>query len=41
MLAEKFFLVLELIIRNEGYLDSPRIVSRARHVPVSLPAATR
>jgi hypothetical protein len=39
MLAEKFFLVLESLIKNRSYSDGgPRVVSTAPHVPVKLPA---
>jgi hypothetical protein len=40
MLAEKFFLVLESLIRGGGrtYPDgSPQVVSTSPHVPVKLP----
>jgi hypothetical protein len=38
MLAEKFFLMLETLIRVRLYADgSPRVVSTALHVPVKLP----
>lgn len=39
MLAEKFFLVLEALIRGDRtYPDgSPRIISSSPHVPVKLP----
>lgn len=38
MLAEKFFLVLESLIRSRAAPDdSPRIVSSSPHVPVKLP----
>jgi hypothetical protein len=39
MLAEKFFLVLETLIRaSQTYPDgAPRIVSTAPHVPLNLP----
>jgi hypothetical protein len=39
MLAEKFFLVLEALIRGgQTYADgSPRNVSTSSHVPVKLP----
>jgi hypothetical protein len=39
MLAEKFFLVLETLIRGDRtYADgSPRIISTSAHVPVKLP----
>jgi hypothetical protein len=39
MLAEKFFLLLESLIRVQTYADgSPRVVSTAPHVPVKLPS---
>jgi hypothetical protein len=44
MLAEKFFLVLEALIKGHGdrvptYSDgAPRVVSSSAHVPVVLPA---
>ncbi|WP_283814440.1 hypothetical protein [Bradyrhizobium commune] len=40
MLAEKFFLVLESLIRGDRtYSDgSSRVVSTAPHVPVTLPS---
>jgi hypothetical protein len=39
MLAEKFFLFLEAIIKNRGYHDgSPRVRSTAIHVPIELSA---
>jgi hypothetical protein len=43
MLAEKFFLVLEALIKGQGdrvptYSDgAPRVVSSSAHVPVVLP----
>jgi len=38
MLAEKFFLVLETLIKGRVYTDSaPRVVSTSPHVPVKLP----
>lgn len=39
MLAEKFFLVLESLIRGDRtYPDgSPRIISTSAHTPVKLP----
>ena len=39
MLAEKFFLVLESLIRSSRtYPDgSPRVISNSAHVPVTLP----
>jgi len=40
MLAEKFFLVLESLIRSRPSPDeSPRVVSSSPHVPVKLPNA--
>ena len=43
MLAEKFFLVLETLIRtNRTYPDgSPRVVSSSPHVPVKLPSESK
>jgi hypothetical protein len=39
MLAEKFFLLLEML-RSRTYPDgSPRVVSSSPHVPVKLPSA--
>ena len=39
MLAEKFFLLLEML-RSRSYPDgSPRVVSSSLHVPVKLPVA--
>jgi hypothetical protein len=41
MLAEKFMLVLEALLRSKGqeYPDgAPRVVSTSPHVPVKLPA---
>jgi hypothetical protein len=38
MLAEKFILLLESLIRSQGHSDgSPRVVSASPHVPVKLP----
>ena len=38
MLAEKFFLLLESMLRSQSYTDgSPRVVSSSPHVPVKLP----
>jgi hypothetical protein len=38
MLAEKFFLILESLIRSQTHADgSARIVSSSPHVPVTLP----
>ena len=37
MLAEKFMLVLEALIRNRPHPDgSPRVVSTSPHIPVKL-----
>jgi hypothetical protein len=39
MLAEKFFLLLEML-RSRTYPDgSPRVVSSSPHVPATLPGA--
>ncbi|WP_426440258.1 hypothetical protein [Bradyrhizobium genosp. P] len=42
MLAEKFFLVLEMLSKSSNqptYSDgAPRVLSSSRHVPVTLPA---
>ncbi len=39
MLAEKFILVLESLIRSCSHPDgSPRVVSTSPHVPVKLPS---
>lgn len=41
MLAEKFILYLETLIRSPSYSDgSPRIVSTSPHVPVTLQGGT-
>ncbi len=38
MLAEKFFLMLESVLRGRVYADgAPRVVSTSPHVPVKLP----
>ncbi len=38
MLAEKFFLYLEALIKSQGHSDgSPRVISSSPHVPVRLP----
>jgi hypothetical protein len=38
MLAEKFFLLLEALLKNQSYADgSPRVISTSPHVPVKLP----
>ncbi len=40
MLAEKFILMIEAMIRAQGHPDgSPRVVSTSPHVPVTLTAA--
>jgi hypothetical protein len=40
MLAEKFFLMLESMIRGRVYADgAPRVVSTSPHIPVKLPEA--
>jgi hypothetical protein len=42
MLAEKFFLVLESLIKGRTYPDgSPRVVSTSPHVPVKLPGSEK
>jgi len=39
MLAEKFFLMLEAMLRDRGHTDgAPRVVSTSPHIPVKLPA---
>ena len=41
MLAEKFFLLLESIIRSQTYTDgAQRVVSSSPHVPVKLAEKT-
>ena len=41
MLAEKFMLYVETLIRRQAYSDgSPRVVSSSPHVPVKLPSTT-
>jgi len=38
MLAEKFFLYLEALIKNQNLGDgSPRVISSSPHIPVTLP----
>jgi hypothetical protein len=38
MLAEKFFLMLEAMLRGRVHADgAPRVVSTSPHVPVKLP----
>ena len=41
MLAEKFFLYLEALIKSQQAQPdgSPRVVSASPHVPISMPAA--
>lgn len=45
MLAEKFFLYLEALIKDRGYGTpthadgAPRVTSSSRHVPLVIPAA--
>ena len=44
MLSEKFFLVLESLIRTQGQIHAdgaPRVVSNSPHVPVKLPQHQR
>jgi hypothetical protein len=41
MLAEKFILYVEALMRNQAHSDeSPRVVSTSPHVPVKLPSTT-
>jgi hypothetical protein len=41
MLAEKFIVYLETLIRSQAHSDgSPRVVSTSPHVPVTLPGGT-
>ena len=38
MLAEKFFLYLEALIKSQNHTDGgPRVISTSPHVPVRLP----
>ena len=40
MLAERFFLILESLIRTQGLVHtdgSPRVISSSPHVPVQVP----
>ena len=38
MLAEKFFLMLEALLRDRVHADgAPRVVSSSPHIPVKLP----
>jgi hypothetical protein len=38
MLAEKFILYLEALIKSQNHADgSPRVISTSPHVPVKLP----
>lgn len=40
MLAEKFFLYLESLLKSQTYFDgSQRVVSTSPHVPVKLPSS--
>jgi hypothetical protein len=40
MLAEKFILLIETLIRSRAYPDgSPRVVSTSPYVPIKLPDA--
>ncbi len=40
MLAEKFILVLETLLKSQTYPDgSPRAVSTSPHIPVKLPSS--
>jgi hypothetical protein len=39
MLAEKFFLLLEMLKSRSHPDGSPRVVSNSPHVPVKLPSA--
>jgi hypothetical protein len=42
MLAEKFFLLLEMLRSHNTYADgSPRVVSTTPHVPIKLPSTSR
>jgi hypothetical protein len=42
MLAEKFILYLETLLRSRAYLDGgPRVVSTSPHVAVKLPDAKK
>jgi hypothetical protein len=41
MLAEKFFLVLEMLKSFASTDGSPIVVSSARHVPIELPPRPR
>ena len=38
MLAEKFFLYLEALLKTQTHADgSPRVISTSPHIPVMLP----
>jgi hypothetical protein len=38
MLAEKFFLFLEALLKTQSHADgSPRVISTSPHVPIRLP----
>jgi hypothetical protein len=41
MLAEKFILLLETLRSQNGFDESPRVVSGSPHIPVTLPEALR
>jgi len=44
MLAEKFFLILESLIKARGQTHSdgsPRVVSTSPHIPMQLPAPSK
>ena len=41
MLAEKFFLFLEALLKTQSHADgSPRVISTSPHVPIRLPERT-
>ena len=38
MLAEKFFMFLEALLKTQSHADgSPRVISTSPHVPIRLP----
>jgi hypothetical protein len=40
MLSEKFFLLLETLLKSRSYPDGgPRVISSSPHVPVKLPGS--
>lgn len=42
MLAEKFFLYLETLLKGQNYPDGgQRVVSSSPHIPVKLPSKTQ